>query len=189
MQPARSYSPLRYMPGICAVSPPMKAQPACTTGFGEAGKELIEDARLQFFRADVIEKKEWPCAQHRDVVHAMVHEIGADGVVPIQRKRDLQFRADAIHARHEHRLAHSGEVRREEAAESTDFPEHFGTVRALYARLDAALDQVAQINVHSGASVSLSLSCRAKSRHSDCRGACAKRYLCGSGLHNAAQHA
>ena len=153
MQPARSYSPLRYIPGICAVSPPIKAQPAGATCFREAGENLIEHARLQFFRADVVEKEQWPRAEHRDVVDAMVNQIRADGVMPVHREGDLQFGADAIDARDQDRLAHSGKVRREQAAEAADFPEHFRAVRALHARLDFALNQVAEIDVDPGARV------------------------------------
>ena len=124
-----------------------------TAGPGKAGKELVEDARLQFFRADVVEEKKWARAQDGDVVHAMVHEIGPDGVVPIQGKRDLQFRADAVHARDEHRLAHAGKVRRKEAAEAADFAENFRTVRPFYAGLNAALYEVTEINVNAGEGV------------------------------------
>ena len=125
MQPARSYSPLRYIPGICAVSPPINAQPAGATGFGEPAQELIEDPRLQFLRTDVIEKEERPRAEDRDVVDAMVDEIGADGVVPVHGEGDLQLRADAIDARDQHRLAHAGKVRREQPAEAADLAENF----------------------------------------------------------------
>ena len=52
------------------------------TSFGKTGEQLIEDARLQFLRADVIEKKKRARAENGNVVHAMIHKIGADGVVP-----------------------------------------------------------------------------------------------------------
>ena len=48
MQPARSYSPARYIPGICAVSPPTSAHPPRPTGLGETAQDLIENSRLQF---------------------------------------------------------------------------------------------------------------------------------------------
>jgi hypothetical protein len=46
------------MPGICAVSPPMSAQPAALHAFGEAFQELLENAGLKPFAADVVRKKE-----------------------------------------------------------------------------------------------------------------------------------
>ena len=87
------------MPGICAVSPPIKAQPAARQALRETGQQLIENARLESFRANVIEKEQRARAEDRDVVDAMIDQIGADGVVPVHGKRDLQFRADAIDAR------------------------------------------------------------------------------------------
>ena len=159
MQPARSYSPLRYMPGICAVSPPIKAQPAARHALAKPAQELIEDPRLQFFRSDVIEKEKRPRAEDGDVVDAMVHEIGADGVVPIHGESDLQFRADAIDARDQHRLAHAGEVRRKQSAEAADLSENFGPVRLPNESLDAALQPIAEIDVNAGARVSLFLLC------------------------------
>ena len=153
MQPARSYSPLRYIPGICAVSPPISAQPAARQALREAANELVEHARLQFFAADVIEKKKRPRAEHRDVVHAMIHEIGADGVVFVQRESDFQFRPDAVDARDQHRLAHSEKFGAEQSAEAADFPEHLRAVRLPDERLDPALQPVAKIDIDAGARV------------------------------------
>ena len=44
---------------------------------------------------------------------AVVHQIGADGVVLVHRERDFQFRPDAIDAGDQNRFAHSGETREE----------------------------------------------------------------------------
>jgi phosphoribosylformylglycinamidine cyclo-ligase len=41
---------------------------------------LIEDSRIDFFAADVIEKEPRPRADDGDVVDAMIYHIGADGV-------------------------------------------------------------------------------------------------------------
>src|ERR1700730_10950017 len=99
----------------------------------------------------------------------MVHEIGANGVVSIQSKRDLQFRSDAIDARDQHRLVHAGKVRREEPAEAADSPKNFGTVRAFNAVLDAALYQVAEFDVDAGEGVSLGFLVRRFHRFSQIR--------------------
>ena len=61
-------------------------QPA---GPGKSGKQLAENARLQFFRPNVVEEKERARAQNSDVVYTMIHQVGADGVVTVQSKRDL----------------------------------------------------------------------------------------------------
>ena len=117
-------------------------------GFGEALDELLEDARLQPLGADVIEEKERPRADDGDVVDAMIHEVLADRVVAIERKGELQLRADAIDAGDEHRLLHSFEIRAEEAAETADLAEHLRPVRDLHAVVDAALHLVAEIHIH-----------------------------------------
>ena len=83
----------------------------------------------------------------------MIHEIGADGVVPVHGEGDLQLRPDAIDARDQHRLAHSGKIGREQAAEAADFPEHLRPVRLPGRVLDFAFDAVAEIDVDPGAGV------------------------------------
>ena len=140
------------MPGICAVSPPIKRATGRATGLGKTAQELIEDPRLEFFRADVIEKEERPRAEDGDVVDAMVHEIGADGVVPVQREGDLQFRADAVDARDQHRLAHPGKIRRERGRRIRRFfPSTSGTVRLPDAGLNSALERIAEVDIDAGA--------------------------------------
>ncbi len=128
---------------------------ARATSLRKTGQNLIENLRLKAFRADVIEKEERSRAQHRDVVDAVVYEVGADRVVAIHRERDLQLGADAIHARDQHRLAHAGEVRGEEPAEAADFPEHLRAMRAFHARLDALLDEIAEVNIYARSRVGL----------------------------------
>jgi hypothetical protein len=66
---------------------------------------------LEFFAADVIQKKKRTGAQDCNVIYAVVHQIRPDGVVLVHRKPDLQFCANAIHARDQNRIAHSGKTR------------------------------------------------------------------------------
>ena len=49
----------------------------------KSANELIEHARLEFFAADVVEKEKRARADNRDVVYAVIHEIGADGIMSI----------------------------------------------------------------------------------------------------------
>ena len=90
----------------------------------QAGEELLEDGRLQLAGADVIEEKQRLRADHGDVVHAMVDEVLADGVVPVERDGELELGADAVDAADEHRLAHPLEIRPEEPAEAARLAEH-----------------------------------------------------------------
>ena len=68
------------------------------------------------------EKKERFGPQHRDVVHAMVHEVLPDGVVAAHREGDFQLRADAINAGNEHRLFVVAGVEREQPAKAAKCP-------------------------------------------------------------------
>ena len=129
------------------------------TCFGEAAQELIEYARLQFLRSDVIEKEKRPRAEDSDVVDAMIDEIGADGVVAIHGESDFQFGADAIDARDQHRFAHAGEVRRKQSAEAADLAENFGPVRLPNELLNVALQSIAEIDINACARISLFLLC------------------------------
>ena len=71
----------------------------------DAGDDLLGDVGRQPAGRQVVEEEQRPRALHEDVVDAVVDEIGADRVVPAGHERDLQLRADAVRARHEHRLA------------------------------------------------------------------------------------
>ena len=69
------------------------------TAASKSMQQLIEDARLKSFAADVIKEEKRPRAKDGDVVHAVVHQIGAHGIVLVHRECDFQFRPDAIDAR------------------------------------------------------------------------------------------
>src|SRR4029077_5945489 len=71
---------------------------------GDAADDLLRHLRQQPARREVVEKKQRYRALNQDVVDAMVDEIGADRLVPARHERDLQLRADAVGARHEHWL-------------------------------------------------------------------------------------
>jgi hypothetical protein len=68
--------------------------------------------------ADVVEEEERFGARRQNVVHAVVHEVVADGAVAIHDHRDAQLGADAIGARRDHGLAVAGEP--EQRTEGSD---------------------------------------------------------------------
>src|SRR5262249_52153627 len=111
--------------------------------------------RIQFFAADIIEKEQRFGANHCDVVHAMIYQIGADGVVLVQCERDLEFRPDAIGARDENWIVHSGKIRAKQTAKAADFSENLRAVRLADERLDSPFQLVAKIDIDPGARVSL----------------------------------
>ncbi len=90
----------------------MSAQPASLQALAKPLMQLREDRRVELLRADVIEEEERARADDGDVVDAMIHEVLADGVVPVHGEGELQLRAHAIDARDEHRVFHPLEIRR-----------------------------------------------------------------------------
>ncbi len=77
----------------------------------------------------------------------MVDEIGADRVVTARHERDLQLRADAVGARHEHRLFAAIAIELEKTAERSDFGQDARSERRSRERLDAPDGLVARIDV------------------------------------------
>ena len=123
-------------------------------GAGEALDDFGEDVRLQLARAEIIKEKQRLGAQHGDVVDAMVHEVRADGVVPVHREGDFELGADAVHGRYEDRLAIFFHVQREQAAEAADLAEHLAAMRGGEQLRQGGFDLVAEINVNAGGGVS-----------------------------------
>ena len=81
----------------------------------DAGDDLLGDVRRQPAGRQVVEEEQRLGALDEDVVDAVVDEIGADRVVPAGHERDLELGADAVGARHQHRLRDTGRDRAETA--------------------------------------------------------------------------
>src|SRR5207248_9196394 len=96
----------------------------------------------------------------------MIHQIGTDGVVFVRGESDFQFGSHAIDAGDEHRLPHSTKIRREQPAKPPDSSEHLRAVRFADKGLNSTLELVAKVKINAGErKLSVSLSCRTKSRH------------------------
>jgi hypothetical protein len=52
-------------------------------GFGEAANNFFRDFRFQLAGGEVVHKKQRRRTLHGDVVHAVIHQVGADGVVQL----------------------------------------------------------------------------------------------------------
>ena len=74
--------------------------------------------------AEIVEKEQRLGALHEDVVDAVVHEIDAHRVVPAGHERDLELRADAVGAGHQHRIAETARLEPEQPAERPDVRQH-----------------------------------------------------------------
>ena len=77
----------------------------------------------------------------------------------IQGEGDLQFRTDAVDARYENRVAHATKVGAKQSAEAADFSKHLRAVRLSDEGLNSPLESIPEIDIYTGASVSLSLLC------------------------------
>ncbi len=65
---------------------------------GQALHNFGNDFRMQFARGNVIEEEERGRAVNGNVVDAVVHQVGAHSVMPIQREGELQLGAHAVNA-------------------------------------------------------------------------------------------
>ncbi len=124
-----------------------------STRAGKSTQQLIENALFKFFAANVIEKEKRTRAEHSDVVHAMIDEIGADCAVPVHRECNFQFRADTVDARCQYRIAHPGKLYSKQTAEAAGFTEHFRPVRLPDELPDSSFELVAKIDIYARARV------------------------------------
>ena len=82
----------------------------------------------------------------------MVHEIVANRVVPARLDRDLELRADAIGARHEHRLGDVGRNAKH-SAEPAELAARARGERRQHVRFDAVLRVVGRVDVDAGGAI------------------------------------
>jgi hypothetical protein len=77
----------------------------------------------------------------------VVHQIDADGAVPIGHERDLQLRADTVGTRHQHGLFPGSGVEPEKTAKRSDVGEDAGRERSFRNLPDAFDGLVARIDI------------------------------------------
>jgi hypothetical protein len=144
--PARSYSPSAYIPGISAVSPPISAQPASRSR-ARCPDDVGRDRNVELAAGEIVEEEERLGALRENVVDAHCHEVDAHRVVARELESELQLGADAIGARYEHRVAvfawNPGE-----RAEAADAGEHLRAQRPFREGLDRLDQRVARVDVH-----------------------------------------
>ncbi len=95
-------------------------------GVGHRADDAREDLRLQRGGGEVVEEEQRLRAHRERIVHAEMHEVGTDALVPIEHARELDLRADPVRRRDEDRVR-AGEL--EEPAERADVADDLGPVR------------------------------------------------------------
>jgi len=112
---------------------------------------------LQDPGGDVVEEEQRPRPLDQDVVHAVGHQVVAHRVVDAGLKRDLQLRAHAVGARHQHRLPLGARIQPEEPAEEAELAQHLRIERGAHQLPDPPLGLVAGVDVHAGRGVGKSV--------------------------------
>ena len=125
-------------------------EPVAAAAAAEAGDDLGEDLGVELRGAEVVEEEERRRSLREDVVHAVVHEVLAHGVVDAGHVRDLELRADAVRGGDED-LVLPG--RAEEAAEAADVGENAGRLGALDVGLDSGEAAVHLVDVDAGGGI------------------------------------
>ena len=141
------------MPGISAVSPPTRAQPARRQPSAMPAMTRAAWATSSLAGGEVVEKEQRLGALHDEVVHAHGDEVDADGVVAAGVDGQPQFGADAVGGGDQHGVAESGRFRVEQGAEAADAAEQAGPGGGPGQRLDALDQGVAGVDVHAGRAI------------------------------------
>ncbi len=98
IKPARSYSPIGIKAGHLRRFAADESASVGPAGLGQAGNHLFRHLIFEFAGGEVVQEEERRCALYRDVVHAVVHQIGAHGVMGSKLEGDLELGAHAIGA-------------------------------------------------------------------------------------------
>ncbi len=147
--PARSYSPSGYMPGISAVSPPIRAHPASSQPAAMPPITRAATSTSSLPASEVIQEKQGLGTLNQDVVGTHRDQIDADRVVTVQGERQAQLGADPVGARHQDRFAIAfGHF--EQRTEPAQIGEHALAQGPSGQRLDAIDQAVTCIDIDTG---------------------------------------
>ena len=119
---------------------------------GDALDDGAGDLDVEALANEIVEEEQRLGALHQDVVDAHRHQVDADGVVLVQREGELELGADAIGARHQHRLAEAFR-QFDQRAEAADSSQHLRAQRALRERLDRFDQAIAGVDVDAGVAI------------------------------------
>jgi hypothetical protein len=117
-------------------------------GVGESGDDFFGDLGIEAAGGEVVEEEERGRALDGDVVDAVIHEVGADGVVDFEGEGEFELGADSVGGGDEDGIFPFSGVEFEEAAEAADVADD-GTIEgALGEIFDALFGAVSDGDVH-----------------------------------------
>ena len=122
-------------------------------GVGQALDDFLGDFRLDLAGGQIVHEEERRGALHRNVVDAVIDQVGADGVMDVHLEGDFQLGAHPVHAGDQNRVRPLHLVHREQAAEAADFAQHAAGKGLVGEILDPLLGAVGAVNVHPGVGV------------------------------------
>ena len=105
---------------------------------------------FQFAGPEVIEEKQGLGTEHGDIVHAVIDQILANGVVAVHGERDLEFGPHPVGAGNQHRLLILAGIEGEQAAKAAHFAEDLLAVGRRQQLRQRRFHAVTQINIHPG---------------------------------------
>ena len=111
-------------------------------------------SRFKLADGQIIHEEERRRALHRDVVDAVVDQVGAHGVMDVHLKGDLQLGAHAVHAGDQHRVDILQLVHGEQAAEAADFAQDAAGKSLVGEIFNALLGAVGTVDVDARVGVS-----------------------------------
>src|SRR6266404_4953995 len=123
-------------------------------GVSQSFHDFLGNFRLELAGCEIVHEKHGRGALDGNIVHTVVHQVGADGVVHVHFKGEFQLGTDAVHARNQHRIGILGLVHGEQSAKAANFAEHALGESLVGKILDTLLGAVCLVNIDPGVSVS-----------------------------------
>ena len=139
--PARSYSPSPYIPGISAVLASDERGTGKRASPSDTRHDAFGDAYVEPAGGEIVKEEQRFRAEGDDIVHAHRNQVDSDGVVSILRNCKHDLRAYPVGAGHQHGVTEAAEGRIEQRAE-TPWPRDDAGARGVVRNGADALDQV-----------------------------------------------
>ena len=115
---------------------------------GEPFDDFFGHFRLELARSQIIHKEEGRRSLNGDVVHAVIHQIGAHAVVAIHSTGDLQLGADTVNARYQYRVGPLLFIYGKNAPEGPDVGQHIAIEGLMGEVPDAFFGAIGALDVH-----------------------------------------